>query len=262
LGTRDYLHVWLRCQHRRNKDRHLLRRYAISHLTYDRGGRQTDVTDAAGTHTLTFNVSGELQTEQIAGGILDGAGITIGYDSFLRRNSLQTTRGANTLSSQTYGYDPSSRLLTVTSGTQTATYGYDANSGLLNTTSFTSGTTIALTYEGPGRLHTITTTPTADTPQAYTYTSNNLNQRTRVTREDGSYWSYVYNDRGELFTGRKYWADNSIVWGAQTEYNFDNIGNSKSAKNGGTSLAPFANQITTPIRSTNIRSEPFRVPWT
>jgi RHS repeat-associated protein len=205
-------------------------------LTYDRGGRQTNVTDAAGTHTLTFNVSGELQTEQIAGGILDGAGITIGYDSFLRRNSLQTTRGANTLSSQTYGYDPSSRLLTVTSGTQTATYGYDANSGLLNTTSFTSGTTIALTYEGSGRLHTITTTPTADTPQAYTYTSNNLNQRTRVTREDGSYWSYVYNDRGELFTGRKYWADNSIVWGAQTEYNFDNIGNSKSAKNGGNQL--------------------------
>jgi RHS repeat-associated protein len=57
-----------------------------------------------------------------------------------------------------------------------------------------------------------------------------------VTREDGSYWSYTYNDRGELISGKKYWVDNSIVWGEQTEYSFDNVGNRSFAKTGGNQL--------------------------
>lgn len=115
------------------------------------------------------------------------------------------------------------------------TYAYYSTSGLKNTTSFTGGTTIARGYDTQGRIQTITNTPATDAAQSYTYTYtyNNLNQRTRVTREDGSYWSYIYNDRGELISGKKYWSDNAIVWGAQTENNFDNIGNRSSAKNGG-----------------------------
>jgi RHS repeat-associated protein len=205
-------------------------------LTYDRGGRPTSVTDAAGTHTRTFNVAGELQTEQITAGILDGVGINVGYDSFLRRNSLQTSQGATTLNNQSYSYDSTSRLESIISGSQAATYAYYPNSGLLNTTTFSGGTNIARGYDPLGRLQSITTTPAADAAESYTYTYNNLNKRTRATREDGSYWSYVYNDRGELVSGRKYWADNAIVWGAQTEYNFDNIGNRKYAKNGGNQI--------------------------
>ena len=81
-----------------------------------------------------------------------------------------------------------------------------------------------------------TTTPTAGTVASYGYQYNNLNQRTRVNREDGSYWLYSYNDRGELVSGKKYWSDNAAVSGAQTEYNFDNIGNRNYAKNGGNQL--------------------------
>ena len=204
---------------------------------YDRGGRQATVTDAAGSRTRTFNVAGQMQTETITGGILDALGINVGYDSFLRRNSLETLRGAGrgmiVLSSQGYGYDPTSRLQTITSGSQTVTYGYHPDAGLLNSTSFTGGTNISRNYDSLGRLQNITTTPAADTAQSYTYAYNNLNQRTRATREDASYWSYVYNERGELVSGKKYWSDNSIVWGAQNEYKFDNIGNRKEAKNGG-----------------------------
>ena len=189
--------------------------------------------------------SNELQTEQITGGILDGVAVTIGYDSFLRRQSLQTARGANTLSSQTYGYDPASRLQTVTSDSQTATFAYHPNSGLLNTTTFTGGTSFGRSYDSNGRLETITITPAADSARSYTYTYNNLNQRMRVTREDGSYWSYIYNDRGELVSGKKYWSDNSVVWGAQTEYNFDNIGNRKYARNGGNQLGSLRESIYT-----------------
>ena len=202
-------------------------------FAYDRAGRQTTITDAAGSRTRTFTGAGELQTEQIAGGILDGVSFNVGYDSLQRRNSLQTSHGANTLSSQTYGYDATSRLETITSGSHTATYTYYPNSGLLNTTAFTGGTNISRSYDTIGRLETITTTPAADTVQSHHYTYNNLSQRTRLTREDGSYWSYIYNDRGELVSGKKYWSDNSIVWGAQTEYSFDNIGNRNYAKNGG-----------------------------
>ena len=205
-------------------------------FSYDRGGRQTTITDAAGSRTRTFNLAGELQTEQIGGGILDGVGLNVGYDSLLRRNSLQTSHGTNALSSQTYSYDATSRLETITSGSQTATYSYHVNSGLLSTTAFTGGTSITRGYDTIGRLETITTTPAADIVQSHHYTYNNLNQRTRVTREDGSYWSYIYNDRGELISGKKYWPDNSIVWGAQTEYSFDNIGNRNYAKNGGNQL--------------------------
>jgi RHS repeat-associated protein len=205
-------------------------------FSYDRGGRQTDITDAGGSRVRSFNVAGQLQSEQITGGILDGVGVTIGYDSFLRRNSLLSFQGVNTLTSQTYGYDASSRLQTVAKGSQTATYAYYPNTGLLNTTSFTGGTSISRTYDSIGRLQSITNTPAADVAQSFAYAPNNLNQRTRITREDGSYWSYIYNDRGELNSGKKFWADNSIVWGAQTEYSFDNLGNRIYARNGGNQL--------------------------
>jgi len=223
-------------------------------ITYDRGGRQTNISDAAGSRVRTFNLAGQLQTEQITGGLLDGAGITVGYDSFLRRNSLQSSHNANILSNQIYGYDTSSRLQTVTSGSFTASYAYYPNSGLLNTTTFTGGTSTSRSYDAIGRLESITTTPAADIARSYTYNYNNLNQRTRVTREDGSYWSYIYNDRGELISGKKYWSDNSIIWGAQTEYNFDNLGNRISAKNGGNQLGTLR-QSTYNVNSLNQYSQ-------
>ena len=201
--------------------------------TYDRGGRQTNITDAAGARTRTYSVEDDLLTEQITGGVLDGVSVTVGLDSFLRRTSVQSAHNTTTLSNQSYGYDASSRLQTVTSGSQTATYGYHPTSGLLTSTSFTGGTNIARSYDSFGRIENITTTPAAGTPQSYVYQHNNLNQRTRVTREDGSYWSFVYNDRGELVTGKKYWSDNSLVHGNQTEFAYDTSGNRTTAKAGG-----------------------------
>lgn len=201
---------------------------------YDRGGRQSSVTDAAGTHTRAFNARSELQTEQIAGGILDQVQVSAGYDSFLRRQSLQVTSGATVIAGQTYAYDSALRLETITSGAQSVTYAYYPATGLLNTMTFTGGAQTARSYDALGRLQSITTsTPAAGTVAGYTYTYNNLSQRTRTTREDGSYWSYSYNDRGELVFGKKYWADNTLVWGQQTEYDYDGIGNRVAARAGG-----------------------------
>ena len=138
--------MWARIRHLQLRVRHLtgeLRDITYSDntpavsFTYDRGGRQTGVADAAGSHSLTFNPAGELQTEQISGGILDGVGLSVGYDSFLRRSSVQVSQGATTLSTQTYGYDSNSRPSTIMSGGQTATYAYYPTTSLLNTTAFT-----------------------------------------------------------------------------------------------------------------------------
>ena len=148
---------------------------------------------------------------------------------------MQATRNGTTYNSQTYGYDPTSRVSSVTSGGQTATYAYYPTSGLLNTTTFTGGTNLARVYDSFGRLQSITTTPAADAAVSYAYTYNNLNQRTRVTREDGSYWSYAYDDRGELIFGKKYWSDNSPVVAQQNEYVFYSLGNRISTLAGGDS---------------------------
>lgn len=203
-------------------------------FVYDRGGRKVTVTDAGGTHMLTNDAAGNVLSEQILSGILDGLQVTAGYDAYLRRSSLQTARNSTTLSSQTYTYDAAARLSTVTSGTQTATYSYQPTTGLLGGISFTGGTGLNRTYDTFARLQTISTvSPSLGTVAGYTYTYNALNQRTRVTREDNSYWSHGYNDRGELVSAKKFWGDDTPVAGQQTVYAYDNVGNRNSAGSGG-----------------------------
>jgi RHS repeat-associated protein len=140
------------------------------------------------------------------------------------------------LTSQTYQYDPAGRLAQVVSGAQTAVYAYEPATGLPSGTTFTGGTQMGRSYDTLGRLRTATVAPAAGPPQSYTYQYNSLHQREKVTREDGSYWSYIYNDRGELSTGKKYWADNTPVWGQQSEYDYDSAGNRKAARTGGNPL--------------------------
>jgi RHS repeat-associated protein len=221
-------------------------------FTYDRGGRHETITDAAGTHTLTHNAAGQLLSDQISGGLLDQVTVTAGYDSLLRRSTLQSARNAATLSSQSYGYDASSRMETVTSGSQTVTYAYYPNTGQLNTTTFTGGAQTSRTYDSLGRLQTIaTTTPGSGTIASYTQTYNNLNQRIAVTREDNSYWTYSYNDRGDLTSGKKYWSDSTPVAGQQMEYVFDTIGNRTSTKAGGDAQGLNLRQSTYAVNSLN-----------
>ncbi|HSE16369.1 MAG TPA: DUF6402 family protein [Pyrinomonadaceae bacterium] len=221
-------------------------------LSYDRGGRRATITDAAGTHTITHNDAGQLLSDSISGGLLDQVSVTIGYDSLLRRSSLQGTRNTTSLLSQTYGYDASSRLETVSSGSQTVTYGFYPGTGLLNTTTFTGNTQLSRTYDSLGRLETIAaSTAPSGTIASYAYTHNNLDQRTRATREDNSYWSYGYDDRGELTSAKKYWSDNSPVAGQQTEYVLDAIGNRTSTKAGGDAQGLNQRQATYSVNSLN-----------
>ena len=68
---------------------------------------------------------------------------------------------------------------------------------------------------------------------SYSYSYNNLGQRTRRTESDGSYWSFGYDRLGQVTSGKRFWADFNPVAGQQFEYAFDEIGNRTSTKAGG-----------------------------
>ena len=205
-------------------------------MTYDRAGRQTSITDAAGTRARAFSAANDLTSEQVSGGILNGLVYSAGYDNLLRRASLSASVNGSGLLNQTYGYDNASRLSTIDASGQTVTHNYHQTTGMLDGLSFTGNTAVNSAYDSFGRLASITNAPAAGGAQSYTYASNNLDQRTRVTREDGSYTSYAYNERGEVVSGKKYWADNSATAGQQFEYGYDNVGNRAYARSGGDPL--------------------------
>ncbi len=220
---------------------------------YDRRGRRTttklytsgtssptilnDTASAASTTTHNFNDAGLFTGEGYSGGTLSGLTVTVGYDGYLRRNSL----GANTSTtiSQSYAYDTAGRLQSVTDGSYSSTYAYHANSRLISTITSKQSTTTRLTvsrnYDRLERLIDTQATPagSGQMPVSFSYAYNDTNQRTRVTLNDGSYWLYQYDSLGQVTSGRRYWLDGTPVAGQQFEYGFDTIGNRLSAKFGG-----------------------------
>lgn len=73
-----------------------------------------------------------------------------------------------------------------------------------------------------------------------------LNQRTRTDLGDDSYWSYDYDDLGQVTSGSRYWLGGVPVEGQQFGYGFDDIGNrTEATRDGRTAIyqANLLNQI-------------------
>src|SRR5258708_2791292 len=163
------------------------------------------------------------------------------YDSSLRRSTLALNSQSSTLNSVIYGYDPASRLLSVTdnsisSAPFSATYTYIANSPLVQQIVFNQGTAPVMTttkqYDFLNRLTSIASSSSASS-SSFSYSYNTANQRTRSTLADNAYWVYTYDALGQVKTGKKYWSDGTAVAGQQFEYTFDDIGNRTQTKAGG-----------------------------
>jgi RHS repeat-associated protein len=94
------------------------------------------------------------------------------------------------------------------------------------------------------RLLSISTAPTGTGSGALAsaYAYNQANQRLRRTEADDTYWVYEYDNLGQVVSGKRYWAGGVPVAGQQYEYTYDDIGNRKSARQGG-------NDIGTGLRS-------------
>jgi len=210
--------------------------------TYRRDSSLATVTDAAGTTTYGYN--GTIATgESVAGqGLLDG--LTLSYpQSGGRRQSFTATLGGDTVSSMGYGYDDQGRLDEVSepgigTGGFTALLGYMPNSDLPSTTVSKSGSTPVLTgtrgYDAADRLTSIGYARPGNTVvTSHGYTLDDANRRTRADREDGTAWSYGYNDRDEVTSAVKLLPGEELLAGWQQAFAYDNLGNRQSTAEGG-----------------------------
>jgi len=160
------------------------------------------------------------------------------YDSNLRRDYLEVLGSPQTVKHQ-YEYDTASRMSKVYEGTNThVTYAYHTDSPLIQTVTFRgagSNGAVVMTrtnnYDYLNRLKD--TTSAASNLFSFAYQYNSANQRTRVTREDSSSWSYGYDDLGQVTNGVRYWSDGGAVAGQQFDYAFDHIGNRTKSHSGG-----------------------------
>ncbi len=216
-------------------------------FTFDRLGRPTTLADGVGLRGFSYHPSGVLQNETYTAGALDGVAVTRSFDSLLRLSGTSARSGASTLSAVTYGYDAVSRVETVVAGSTTATYGYVANSPLVGRIALRSGAvprlTTVKTYDRLNRLSAIDHAGDATAALRYGYTYNAANQRTRTTREDDSYWSFTYDELGQVTSGRKSLASAAPVPGLDFAWAFDDIGNRKTATANGSVASYTANAL-------------------
>lgn len=219
--------------------------------TYDRSGRMKTLVDAAGNHTFAY--PDELTvTETISGGILDKVARKAVLDTFGRPFS-DTASSGNATHSVGYTYRTDSRLDQVSTGTESATYSYLASSDAIGNLDFKSGGTTRLStnrvHDASDRLESITHTYGAETQSFGVTEFDSMNRRKKIAREDGTHWDYSYNDKGEVTSGiRRKTATSQNIPGWDYGYDFDEIGNRKTATtNGRTSTygANPLNQVTT-----------------
>lgn len=190
--------------------------------TYDRLGRLSTTTDAAGLLTRNYE-NGRLDDEVYTGvGHLAGRQIIRTQDSFQRPQSFQVSGFGPELS---YTYDAASRLRTITQGGRIATQDYHATRGHPETVSITQGGVPRLAatraLDNLGRITSLVAPGVASA--AYEY--NAANQRIKATREDGAYWDYGYDALGQVTSAVKRHADASARPGHAYGYEFDDIGN-------------------------------------
>jgi hypothetical protein len=92
-------------------------------------------------------------------------------------------------------------------------------------------------YDSLNRLGQVATTAFTNggsvVVSGFGYAYNSANQRTRAALADGAYWVYEYDSLGQVVSGKKFWADGTLVAGQQFGYGFDEIGNRTLAKAGG-----------------------------
>jgi RHS repeat-associated protein len=178
--------------------------------------------------SLVYNTAGQLVSETVSGGIGDGLGLAIGYDALLRKSNSTAKQEGTTLISTSYSYDGGSRLSGVNSGGRSVGYNYLAGSSIVGQIAFNqSGTamTTTKTYDSLDRLCSISSAPATGNPVSHTYQYNAAGQREQVTLANGTYWTFGYNDRGEVTSGGKKLSGGTNLNGYQFGYTFDAIGN-------------------------------------
>lgn len=208
--------------------------------SYNRQGSLIGVAQGGATYSYTRANDGQITEDAIISGPLAGLGVSFAYDNRRRLEQITVNSGTNTVT-MPYTYDGASRLKTAGQGQFLATYLYENGSSRIDRTEFRHGGTLkAYTerdYDVRGRFAAITTRKASDNSviTSHSYVTNDLNQRTRATLQDGSRWDYGYDALGQLTSAGRTWGDNTPVAGQQYGYEFDDIGNrTETTQNGRT----------------------------
>ncbi|HEY5910946.1 MAG TPA: RHS repeat-associated core domain-containing protein [Verrucomicrobiae bacterium] len=205
---------------------------------YDRQGRRTSAAQGSSSQSFCYSDTGLLLSEAFTAGPLAGLSITNICDEFLRRTNFVLRLSNNPFIQQSFSYDASSRLQTVTDGPDSATYSYVDYSSLVRQIDFAHNAQVVMSttkqYDWLNRLTNITTVDASlQTLDSHAYGYNSANQRTNCALADSSFWVYQYDVLGQVISGRKYWQDGTPMAGQQFTYAFDDIGNRRVAGSGG-----------------------------
>ncbi|MBF0246219.1 MAG: RHS repeat-associated core domain-containing protein, partial [Planctomycetes bacterium] len=197
-------------------------------------GLKASSTDALGTHHFQYNNAGQLISNTVSGGILDGMELDYSFDSLLRQEGYSLSLGSDTASAF-YSHDDASRLASVSSGNLAVNYTYAANSSLIDTIRYQNGIEeIMLTTKVHDKLNRLISTTSVDKNNevisSFNLTYNSASQRVRVGEANGQYWLYEYDSLGQITKAQKYHGDNTPVDGQKFEYSHDDIGNRTQTK--------------------------------
>lgn len=199
--------------------------------TRDRMGRIKTITDAAGTHSFSYDpATGQMLGESHSAGALDGLAVSAQHDSQGRRASLVASQGSSPLASTFYTYASStSRLQSIYVDGTSATYGYAPASDLIHTLSYTGPAAAPIVgerlWDNASRLTTVAYRSGSALTTAHSYSLDAAGRRTLDTLATGDHWAYGYNDRGEVTSGTRTDPTGNAKPGSTWAYDYDSIGN-------------------------------------
>lgn len=159
-------------------------------FTYDALGNRVTMTDGTGDTEYTYNELYQRTSIEDGGGNVVG----YGYDADGRLVELTYPGGSNSV---TYAYDDVGRLTDVTDWLANhTTYGYD-DAGRLASTTLGNGLTTERTYDEANRLTEVENRNGAAVVSSYTYTLDDVGNRTQVVDTSGT-TTYGYDDLNRL----------------------------------------------------------------
>ena len=236
-------------------------------FTLDRVGRVTNVADAGGGSTITYNANnGQISELSYAGNHIFGQS-SIDYSYSVNHHNLtDITLKKNGVNRQVWNYvwDDKGRKTVINnditqigaSGLLAFTYDYLPETRRIKTVSSSYGTSLYATeireIDKLGRLSSITNKNAGGailTRHGYKY--DRASRRTEVTLRDGSKWKYGYNFRGEVVSAKKYQANSNVLAGHQFEYEFDGMGNRTKARYAGDGNGTLGREISYTSNSVN-----------
>jgi len=220
----------------------------VTYAAFDRLGRPGSVTTGSDTATLAYDPYTGAESITYGDGDSSLPGLAVmarDADTAGRPTGFNVTQGTSTIHHNTLSYDPVlGHLSGVASDSGSTALSYYPGSSILRQAVTTVGANVVRretrVLDPAGRIIGMHTSAGPDnsltTLTATGYVVDELGRRTSARREDGSTWTYGYNDRSEVTAGSKRLAGMTITEfaaGQKFNYSYDDIGNRLTAFSGG-----------------------------